>query len=501
MRPLDRKQVSQLLKEVTSNTGMQFGIRQVDQLMETVTRSVKNSGCRDVQEFRKLINSSSKAYEDFVGELTVGETYFFRDQAQFDVIRDQILPEIRKRRGAHSLPQLWSAGCSTGEEPYTLAILLYETNPEGKENIIATDLSRQALKRAREARYRKWSLRGEARQLLKPYLTEEDGEFLLSPCIKQRVKFGYLNLVEDEYPSRASGIWEIDLILCRNVLIYFDQETMQRVVSRFRDSLVPGGWLVLGASDPQATEFTDLEAVRTPAGSVYRRLMNRQSSISGLPPESPTLGNSASTSSSALIVPHEFRTERPRNFSSGKTSEPSSASSSAPNPSSDRNPSTLALAEQALVQKDLERAIELAQDLLDSEEGAVIYMRALTLSETEQAEAVCAELLEQHRLSAPLHYLHAIQLMHLERQEEALGELRRTLFLDRTLVIAHFMRGTLLKNLGRMDEARRAFRNARDHCASLSDDTELVLGEGETAGCLRRAAEQQLSLLGESQDA
>jgi chemotaxis protein methyltransferase CheR len=168
------------------------------------------------------------AREAIVAEMTIGETYFQRDPAQFDLLRRQLLPQLLADRDADRPVRVWSAGCASGEEPYTVAMLFDELSALDRAQIVGTDIARQRLEDAQRGVYSQWSLRGAADDFRAKYFRERGRFFELVPAIREQVDFRYLNLAEDRFPSLSVGIWGMDVILCRNVLIYFDRESVWR---------------------------------------------------------------------------------------------------------------------------------------------------------------------------------------------------------------------------------------------------------------------------------
>ncbi|MFP2909543.1 CheR family methyltransferase, partial [Pyxidicoccus sp. 3LFB2] len=199
-----------------------------------------------------------------------------------------MLPELRERLGPGHPLRVWSAACSSGEEPYSLAVLLQAEGWGEHASVYATDVSRGALARARQATYGEWSLRGPWADRIRPYLRPEGRRYALAPEVQQRVRFGYLNLALDTWPSADSGIWRLDVIFCRNVLIYFNRATIEAVARRLHDALAEGGYLFTGPSDPPLGDLAPLEPVLTPWGVLYRRPLPGASVSVPPPPFSAT---------------------------------------------------------------------------------------------------------------------------------------------------------------------------------------------------------------------
>ncbi len=238
---------------------------------EAISGAMARTGLTDFDAYRARLSEDPAAFDDLLIELTVGETYFFRTPEHFEHLRAVILPDLRERLGPEHTVRVWSAACSSGEEPYSAAVLLQAEGWGGHMSVYATDVSRGALARAREARYGDWSLRGPWADRIRPYLRTEGRRYVLSPEVQQRVRFGYLNLALDTWPSADSGIWKLDVIFCRNVLIYFNRATIEAVARRLHDALAEGGYLFTGPSDPPLGDLAPLEPILTPWGVLYRR--------------------------------------------------------------------------------------------------------------------------------------------------------------------------------------------------------------------------------------
>jgi chemotaxis protein methyltransferase CheR len=477
--------VARLLAE---RTGLSFAPYRHAGAEMGMRRAMSRAGASEPDDYWCLLERSPAALDDLLVELTVGETYLFREPAQFAILRNRALPELLARRDEGHVFRLWSAGCASGEEAYSLAILLEQAGLGNRSTVLATDICRVALAKAKEATYGRWSLRGEGAALAGPYLRLRGDRYLVDPRIRGHVRFEYLNLALDVYPSAATGTCALDVILCRNVLIYFDRDTVRAVVRRLFEALAPGGWLVTASSDPPLGSEAPFETVLTEAGLLYRRrevraslpdpLTHHESERRGLPPPSSATTVGASPAARPVVLP-------------------SAVSPSAP-PPLDR----LAEARAAFARGDYGRAAELAEPLTTHPEAAALRVRALANVDPEEAEAVCAAAVGRHPLLAELHYLHAILLLDLGREEEAARAARRVAYLDRSLAIAHFTLGSVLRRLGDADGARRSYRNARDLCAARPPDEAVPLGDGEQAGPLAEAASAALAVLqGNSEDA
>ena len=478
-------------------------------------------------ELRDALNSHSAVMDQLVNQLTVGETYFFREAAQFDLIRETIIPEIINRRGLGHTIRAWSAGCASGEEAYSLAIVFHQQLHAGQFNILATDISEAALRKARQAVFRPWSLRGNAMAAAEPYMIPKDDAFQLRENIKSRVTFRPLNLAANIYPSLANGTSDVDLILCRNVLIYFGHDTIREIGERLCKCLAPGGWLLTASGDPSLSGIANFETVATKTGIAYRkstqanalipRRQDRSSEFyqeSSEPQESSkiqaTSGPDRSASDSTRRPPPTLRsttrssdgtlprattaratTDDSKGWKSdvdrpGKQAAIGSASEAAASPSSHD------LARTALGSGNFERAVKMTENLGDDPVACQINVKATAAIDSAAALEKCRTAVGRHALSEELHYLYGVLLVDANRNLEALQSLQKVIFLNRSLVMPHFLFGSIQLQHGQLESARRHFRNVCELCALRPPDQIVPLSDGETVADIAIAAEAHL---------
>jgi len=216
-----------------------------------LSRRLKAYHLQDFRDYYRFLLYDKKRDEEMtalIDLLTVNETYFFREQNQLRAFTEEVLPEVRERNKERRKIRIWSAGCATGEEPYTLAMLILEYGHlTGWDiEIIGSDINQRVLSTARRGMYRGNSFRCTDRSFIDRYFTEEGDALRISDRVKEMVHFGHLNLLD---PFKVRFLGEMDLIFCRNVLIYFDLETRIRVVGYFYDRITEGGYLFLGHAE------------------------------------------------------------------------------------------------------------------------------------------------------------------------------------------------------------------------------------------------------------
>lgn len=220
--------------------------------------------------------------ERVAAQLTPGETFFFRDHGQFELLRFELLPElIAARRGRKTL-RLWSAGCASGEEAYSLAMVTDMVLPERRDwqiSIIGTDINEEALAKARRGRYGRWSFRLAPASLQGRYFHREGEQWTVNPDIRAMVTFRSGNLVSDPLPDPV--LRDLDLILCRNVLIYLEPEAVRRVAAKLAACLAHGAYLLTGHTELMGIPLAGLDSRLFPEGVAYQR---RQRPLQPLPP-------------------------------------------------------------------------------------------------------------------------------------------------------------------------------------------------------------------------
>ena len=419
---------------VMARTGIVLGAPRQGDLKASLDKVMTAAGAADPLHWPVLLKTNPALFDQVVAGITIGETYFFRDPEHFAYVRASVLPEVQRRRPGQDV-QVWSAGCSTGEEPYSLAIMFDEARIGAR--VLATDISRPSLAKAAQGIYGRWALRGEGARLIGSYLRpvpQARGEkFELIERMRSAVRFAYLNLGHgSDSPLVPRG--SMDVIFCRNVLIYLDVKTIARVGRLFYEALADGGALVTGPSDPLLSDTAPFTVETTSAGVVYRK------GIQSVQSEAP------------LSVEPAFLED-------------------------DEPFAEIALAEPA------------PAEARNDEQTAIEFIRACAnrgdLTEAAaRASAAATAYLKSHEIP----YLHAIVLMNLNRLPEADTILKRLVYLDPDLAVAHFTLGNLRLRQGDLAGARRAFKAAQNAAADRPSTEILALSEGETAGHLAAAA-------------
>jgi chemotaxis protein methyltransferase CheR len=260
---------------VREHSGLDFGESSRFLLERRLSRRVRELELSSFAAYHYRIRNSSSGSDELpnlIDELTTNETYFFREYSQLRALIDEVFEELQLDRGNRGDRPInvWSAGCSSGEEPYSIAMLAREAGmkPGVDIRVYASDISRRMLRKARKGIYREASFRETDPHLREKYFVEKDRLWQISDDLKRDVDFIHLNLLDK---SKLALLRSMDVILCRNVIIYFNIDTKCQVIRTFYEKLRPGGHLLLGHSESLINLSTSFELRHLRRALVYRR--------------------------------------------------------------------------------------------------------------------------------------------------------------------------------------------------------------------------------------
>jgi chemotaxis protein methyltransferase CheR len=419
---------------VAARLGLDFPGRRRADLERALTAGA--GGVAEQLEALRADPTGSPAWRRLTRALTVRESYFYRDRRLFAALSDRVLPALiaeRRERGDLRL-RLWSAGCAAGEEPYSLAIVLHRLLADRAGwtlTVLGTDIDPEALAAARRGLYTDWALRDTPGWLRDRYFRRTRARRLeLDPEIRDLVEFAPLNLAQETYPSPASGTHAMDLILCRNVLMYFTEDARQATVARLRRGLADGGWLGVSPVDASPELLRPLTAVEFP-GCVLNRNLPVESKAPSAPPE--------------------------------------------PSPRDAIAPPAAALPRDA-------RSL-LARARTEADGGRL-----------DRAGELCAAALRADRLAPDAYLLLAAVQQERGDLDAASAALRAAIYADPGSASAHFQLGSLLLRRGASEQGRQSMRTAAGLLDGADPDEPVSGGEGVTAAALRAAAHAYLEM-------
>ena len=241
--------------KVLVKTGIDLSLYKERQMKRRIESLIKRHKHDSYESYFNVLTTNSDMLDEFVTYLTINVSEFFRNIKQWNVLKEKVVPELMKNT---SKPlKVWSAACSTGEEPYTTVMLLSEFYNLRDIEVIATDIDDKVLEKAKQGEYTEKAIEGIPKHFRKKYVTKLKNKYVINDEIKRQVKFSKHNLLKDNYPTNC------DLIICRNVLIYFTEEAKDIIYTKFNDSLKKNGVLFVGSTEqiiiPQKYNFGSLK--------------------------------------------------------------------------------------------------------------------------------------------------------------------------------------------------------------------------------------------------
>jgi chemotaxis protein methyltransferase CheR len=441
---------SRLTRFLHDAAGLVFDDSRRDSLGYALGERLPRTGFTDVTPYLDHVMSPEGAEErqQLLDEVTIPETYFFRNPPQIRALGRQVLPELVRANAESKRLVIWSAGCSTGEEPYTVAMLLLELIPDHREwdiRIIATDVSQRALAAARKARYGQRSVQLADAERVERFFDLDHGDYVVKPEVRALVTFRHHNLVTDPSPFLSR---EIDLVLCRNVTIYFNRETTRGLMDRFHRSLTDGGYLFLGHAET-LWQITDAFRLVTLGDAfVYRRIdppkVERKIGLGSL----KAFGWRNGAGPERVEVPVQ---PSPENLPA-----PVAVSSLLSRLQIPVREPAVAPAPVAPVMDYLP-----SLQLVHQELKAGRYLLAAEMAES---------LASREPLLAEAHYLRGMALCNQGRDRDALDSLRKAVYLDSNAGFAHFLLAGALARLGESAAAATSYRAAAETLGRRAGD-------------------------------
>jgi chemotaxis protein methyltransferase CheR len=438
--------------------GLHFPVERWAMLSRNLASAAKEFGFQNMNGFIQWLLSSELNKDQIMilaSHLTISETYFWREPQVFSALTDHILPELvkSKKKGERSI-RIWSAGCSTGEEPYSIAIALHKTIPKIEDwniSILATDINPRALSRAINGTYSAWSFRNSPAWLKSTWFHhKEDRQYEIIPEIKQMVTFTCLSLIEMSAISNANTM---DIIFCRNVLMYFTKEWVNKISQDLFHCLSEDGWFVVSSCELSSQVFPQFTPVNFPGAVLYRKTKN---------------GSSCSFPSIALT---EKEVQLTSTFS----------------PLLSISPSPFLALSQSPHLPITHSVIQQPQAIFEETSADKIFAIRLLADQghLEEALSICNEAIASYKLSSGLYFLRSSILQELDKSSEAIASLKQAIYIDPDYIMGHFALGNLFIRQGNAKNAERYFNNVLDLLGRCANDDILPESEGLSVKYIR----------------
>ena len=477
--------------------GIHFPRERWKDMERGISTAARELGFEDIQScIRSLLTSAMPRtqLEILASHLTIGETYFFREPKIFEAVEQQIFSNlIHSRSGKDQHLRIWSAGCATGEEPYSLAILLHRLIPDISDwniSILATDINPQFLQKAKQGVYSGWSFRGVPKWIKDKYFTVmANGHYRIQPHIKRLVTFSYLNLAEDTYPALTHGTNAMDLIFCRNVLMYFSTPRAKQVIENLRRSLVEGGCLAVSSVEVSHILFAAFDPVNFQDVTLYRKSDTyTKRRLPDIHLQSQTINRELQATEAEPFIHTTEISLPPLEETILPVLDIMEAETVITK--TDIHQEIAALYQQGRYAEAVEKLTVRLSDMPQDARAMELMARALA-NQGQLAEAIkwCEKAIGNNKLDSAFYYLLATIQQECGQIDEAVTALKRALYLEPELVLAHFALGNLARSQGKTREANRHFANTLALLDKYQPGNILPDSEGLTAQRLREIIE------------
>ncbi len=504
---------------IESRTGIHMDEGKQNYFAMNLDTRMQTLGLKDYSAYYTFLTTSVQRTKEFATLLDlvlIKETFFFRDERQINTLIHNVLPALKEKKKGKEI-KIWSAGCATGEEPYTLAMAIKEYAPAGAVNfsIYATDISADALSYAKNGVYGKNSMRAIDKTVMNKYFAQKDGRYHLAEEIKQRVHFDIVNLVEPYLPA---GENTFDIIFCRNVIIYFELETIKKVIHRFYDTLAPGGYFFVGHSESLwqvSNEFT-LEEI----SGVFLYRKNTKPSPSELTANEKPASNTRQLSALPVSSSQQYRQRQlSNNAVSGIkensitnrkmpsfTKSPQRAGTGAlPTHTVDGHASTreklhVLLEKELSFTGDDDEILEDIQTIIEKDPkntDAHLFLGKIyaNMGLYDKALRKAADVLDIDDLNADAYELTGSVYYKNSENEKAVVSFKRAIYLNEKTLLSHYYLGNLYKDANLFRQAVKEYKNVIRAIETDSRGDEWLAGEVFTVKQLNEICARNVELL------
>lgn len=449
---------SMVSKVIASHLGLNFSDDKRAIISRNLAMAAKDSGFQNLKGFIAWILSPDRKkneIESLAPYLTNSETYFWREPQVFSALTQNILTDlIASKKDNNKSINIWSAACSSGEEAYSIAIALHRTIPNIKEwkiSILATDINSVSLNKARAGVYGSGSFRNPPEWLKRLYFKSKDkDQYEIIPEISKMVTFSKFNLTHEDFLASVCEGHKMDIIFCRNVLMYFTAEWASMISQNLFNCLSDEGWLVVSSCELSSNLFPQYAPGNFPGAVLYHKGRGKYAENII---QTEDYNIQAFFSSLPAIAPDPKIIDQLLNSDFKKN---------------DLNPQPRSRA---------------SEDILNESKISICLLA--DKGNLEEALSVCNEAISNDRLAPGLYYLRASILQEQDKSNEAIMSLKKAIYLDPDYIMGHFSLGNIFYRLGIIKSAKKYFTNALELLDTLSDDEILAESEGLSAKYIR----------------
>ncbi|WP_161984392.1 CheR family methyltransferase [Mariprofundus erugo] len=462
---------------ICRQTGLHLYDKDMDKLLLTVRSRTDHGGFASEDAYYHYLMSGGheSEWETLMIRLTCGESHFFRDKGQLQLLQHRIIPELIERNAHKRSLKIWSAGCSTGEEPYTLAILIHELLQQRQGwrlTLIGSDINETSIHDAQKAIYRDWSFRGTGDEQIRTYFHSHRSGWQLDQKIRQMVSFIQVDLMNDRFPDVTSSLFGMDLIICRNVFIYYGQDAINTMMRKFAATLTDGGYLLTGHAEVANPEKSGLKLRSFAESTIFQRQAEHQEQEIVVRSGSAHLASPIKqpvTARPAAARPHHPASSWQRQLPAAHSASQKALLS-------------LSELEKQLLRGEYRQVAGLLKTYLDQDPASIkanVMMARCMANTGDQvgAESLCRRLVRQHPLCADAYYILAQLAQERSNGDQARELLQKVIYLAPEFIAAHMDLAGIYQFAGESERAGREWAVALHLIGQLSDGTPIPFME------------------------
>jgi len=491
MSVVNHKILKEFSDYIRTQIGLHFPANRLMELNQKLTEISKEKGFKNVEELIAFVlnekNDTQNTAQMLASKLTIGETYFWRDRELFRALEEEILPAIiEKKRNTKKSIRIWSAGSSSGEEAYSIAILLKRLIPDINDwniSIVGTDINPKVLEKAEKGIYTEWSFRSAPKWLKPDYFTRiSDKNYELNRSIRDMVKFSYLNLRKAPYPSLTNNTNAMDLIFCRNVLMYFAIDDIREISDNFYNCLIDDGFLFTTASESfqyLSPRFKIMHAQRV---TIYQRSAIKEVSGIKIKEQNKSVTEKNNKKISAEIKGHRVkRLLKHSKKQQAVTLKKTLAKKEIKPLSYEEIKKIYEKGEYKLAENELEKL-----NHIESNQDAMLLLARIkaNLGKLNEAKKYCEHSINANKINATAYYLLATVEAETGNPELAYQAAQKSFYLDSAFVINNYMLGNFARQLGKQKESVKYYQNSLDLLKKMDSEAIVPESDGITAARL-----------------
>ncbi len=481
---------------IEKELGLHFESNRIEDVKRGVLAALQEINIEDTDSFITELANASSIEPLFLkvlsSHLTIGETYFFREKPAMSLFVKKIMPEIiQKAEKEKRSIKIWSAGCSSGEEPYSIAMLINEHFPKlnhSKYTIMATDISPKAINKAISGNYTEWSFRETSDNIRKKYFQNVNGMWNISPEIKRMVNFTYLNLAKDSFSSQLVGAINVDIIFCRNVLMYLSPDIIKKAAENFHNSLTDGGWFITSQVELNDEYFSLFDKVYFESGVFYKKNISEQRDKRA--PYRNYIDEIISKTHSTGVKKEREITKEINRETKGKSLARHNISSFSAESENDL--------EKLYLARKYKECIASCLKILEEGKGDHNILSLLAkcyanIGNYKQALVFLDKIISTGLSDEDIFYLYGVVLHEQNEYVKAKDAFKKGLYLNPNHLLSHLMMGNIMNQEGKKAIANKHYNNVLDILRNWKNDDVIPGSGGLTKARLNEIVENLLS--------